>query len=263
MKLLVFIGPRGAGKDTAYEILKEKNLAAAKLSFAEPLKLMCESVFGVSATLLNDPAHKDKPFKEPITINIKHLRAIREMMSDFVSPYEVYYNLNRIPQSHIGVRLSSPRDMLQYIGTNLIRNDIFQDWHCEAAFSKKNLTRSKYAKASKSKAICVTDCRFPNELDRILKTNPNAKLFFIEREEAEDNLAEATHASELEINKLRKFVVDKYGEGVILKNNGSLKDFEKVISKAVNKKTIENMKNTETLEEGQLEAGSKFRWTQR
>ena len=65
MKIVSFTGPKGSGKDTSADILKEEKIASGSLSFAGPLKKICMEVFKLHHNYMNDPILKEK---EPLTI---------------------------------------------------------------------------------------------------------------------------------------------------------------------------------------------------
>lgn len=225
MKLAVFAGPKQSGKDTSAKILKDSKRAVGNVPFAGPLKRICAEVFQIAPVMFNDPDFKERPFKEPVVVNIKHLRKLKELMLEYVDPYEPgkFHNLNRIPASQFeGLTFKTPREILQIIGTELIRECVHQDWHCWAAFSEKNKKISGFSNSTH----CVTDCRFPNEY-LYLKKHHDCTFAYVERPEAEKVLAEATHDSERLLLQVKEMILAD--GGVLIKNHSSVEDLKKIV----------------------------------
>lgn len=231
MKILGFVGPKGSGKDESYAILKKHNKVLRKLSFAGPLKDICQKVFSLSDYDCNDPAGKERDFKEPITLTAAHIRAILKMLPDWVDVVDpdtgkFRYNINKVSASGlVGTIFKSPRELLQFVGTEIIRNSVWEDWHINAALSDKAILTLPNPDA----VYAVTDVRFENELAALQKKfGPAFQCYYVERPEAEERLATATHSSETVVKVLR----EKLGEDNVIKNDGSLKDFEKTVLSA-------------------------------
>lgn len=221
MKLLVFVGPKGSGKDASAKILKDSKVVGGNVSFAGPLKRICGEVFGLHHNMFNDPVLKEKPLATPVKVTIKHLKKLRDLLPDFVSPYDHHYNLNGIPASLFENRIfKTPREILQIIGTDLIRDHILRDYHVLAAFGDHNMKLLGY---SKDKLYAVTDCRFVSEYE-YLRENHECQFFYVERPEAEERLAAATHQSEREVIKVRN-LIERDG-GTLIQNTGTLEDLE-------------------------------------
>lgn len=225
MKLLVLVGPKGSGKDASAKLLEQAKVIPGNISFALPLKRICAEAFDVGAQLFHDVTLKERPFKTPITVNIKHLRAIRDGLVAYVSPHDHFYNINALPaSSFLGRQFTTPREILQIIGTDLIRNHTRDDFHCLAAFSTHNL---KLIGVSQQKTYAVTDCRFLSEYD-YLKANHDCQFFYVERPEAEALLTQASHQSELEVLQVRERLLAE--GGTLLLNTGSLQDLAKLLA---------------------------------
>jgi hypothetical protein len=228
MKVLGFVGPKGAGKDEAYKILHESGKVKRKMSFAAPLKEICKKVFELSDYQVDDPAGKEREFATPIVLTIKHLRAINKELTAWVDAVDpvtgiIRYNVNRISVSGLeGVVFKTPRYLLQFIGTDYIRDRVWKDWHVTAALSDKALATLPDPNA----IYAVTDVRFENELNALKERFGAAfACFYIERPEAEERLKMATHPSELVSIKLREAL----GPDAVLKNDGDVEDFKKVL----------------------------------
>lgn len=224
MYFVGFTGPKGSGKDTAYEILNKKGKIKGKLSFAGPLKEICAKVSGLPIQYTTDPILKEKELKEPIILTSRFLRQVKKELTIWLPEInenkEVIYNVDKMSISGVENQVcKSMRELLQIIG-EWIRNEAFQDWHVMAAFGDKvlqNLNGLVYA---------ITDVRYENELEFLRnKFGEDFTMFYVERPEAEQGLLVSTHSSETTVIKLREMI----GEDYVLKNDGSIEDFEKVV----------------------------------
>ena len=220
MKIVSFTGPKGSGKDTSADILKEEKIANGSLSFAGPLKKICMEVFKLHHNFMNDPILKEKQLEEPITLQSKHFRKINLAMTDHLDQDEFFYNPYKASIAGLeGMVINTPRQLLQVIGTDYIRNRIHADWHLQAAFSKTTL-----AKMDDEGLYCVTDARFPNEYTFLAdKFGEDFKGFYVARPEAEEKLAASSHASELQVLEVKKLIAEEN----ILQNDGSIDDLKK------------------------------------
>lgn len=228
MKIVGFVAPKTGGKDTAAAILIEAKKANGKLSFAGPLKEICSKVFNIPLPTLNDPVLKEKPFKEPLTLTLKHLRAIRNECVSMLDPIQgdrQVYNPNKASVYGIeGKILYSPRELMQFIGTDYIRERIYGKWHLEAAFSPARL-----AKLSKTGVYCVTDARFENEYQFLRdRLGDDFMCFYVERPEAEEILADAikagtAHKSESDTQKIKAMLPEEN----VIQNDGDIEDLKK------------------------------------
>lgn len=248
MRIVSFTGPKGSGKDTSADILKEEKLASGSISFAGPLKKICCEVFKLHHNFVNDPVLKEKEFETPITLTAAHFRKINLLMTDHLDQDEFFYNPYKASIAGLeGQVIKTPRHLLQFIGTEYIRNRIHPDWHLQAAFSKTTL-----AKLDQEGLYCVTDARFPNEYEFLAnKFGEDFQGFYVERPEAEEKLAVSTHPSELQVLEVKKLIP----ESNILKNDKSLEDLKKQLLK-LNLGTSKPKKGTKK------DAASKFKFAQ-
>ncbi len=248
MRVVSFTGPKGSGKDSSADILKEEKIASGSISFAGPLKKICCEVFKLHHNYVNDPVLKEKEFETPITLTSAHFRKINLAMTDHLDQDEFFYNPYKASIAGLeGQVIKSPRHLLQFIGTEYIRNRIHPDWHLQAAFSKTTL-----AKLDEDGLYCVTDARFPNEYQFLAnKFGEDFQGFYVERPEAEEKLAVSTHDSELKVLEVKALIPEEN----ILKNDKSLEDLKKQLLK-LNLGTSKPKKGTTK------DAGSKFKFAQ-
>lgn len=147
MRLIGFIGPKGAGKDEAARILGEHSKIYGKLSFAGPLKKICQQLTGLHANFFNDPILKEKELKEPVVLTSRFLRSIKKELPLWVPEIQDNKRLyNADTMSITGLEnqvMKTPRQLLQIVGTEFIRDRAFVDWHVNAAFGEKAMSELK------------------------------------------------------------------------------------------------------------------------
>lgn len=236
LKIFLISGPIKSGKDTCADYLISKKLIAGKIALAGPLKQICKNVFNLSSEQVYEQGPKEALFERPIKFDLLHLAEIIRLMNEYVCIVEPdtivnsFKNMDSIfpfkfiqlARKHIdilGKEFRSPREILQYVGTEYIRNIVDPDWHLKAAFSEKNLKTLEI-----NGIYCVTDVRFPNELEYLNK-NFNTRSIYIHRDSAEEELNKSSHASELQLKNVRTFVDE------VVFNNSSLEDFYELINK--------------------------------
>jgi len=171
-KILVgMIGRAGSGKDTVADYLCDK-FSFSKLAFADPLKKAVQVVFDIPDDFMFD-------------------REKREM------------ELPHWPGW-------STRKFLQFVGTELFRNQVDQDVWVKNAVSR----------ASRGYRSVISDVRFPNEVDRTTALLPDdVKCVFIRVTRPDHDGAASGikgHASEAHIDELNA--------DIDILNDGTLED---------------------------------------
>lgn len=226
MKLVAFIGKKGAGKDTAADVLIENKLLNKKVRMAGPLKTLCSEVFGVAPLLLNNPKTKDSPFKEPIVLDRRKLRAVMNKCIELVPEEDFKSGLYLYKASQASIYglenrlIKSPRELLQVVGTDFIRNRVFKEWHLRALFNGPMFTEKNSFKAA------IVDVRFENEMTYIKSLLGNSvEFYYIER----PNCVQDTHESEAKVEALKALIPAEN----ILVNGDSEEDFKELVLKKV------------------------------
>ena len=132
----------GSGKDTAADFLVQSGFQ--KESFADTLKDTASAIFGWDRNLLEG-----------------HTKEAREWREQ-VDPWWA---------ERLAMPTLTPRWVLQYIGTDVFRNNFHSDiW--VASLEKKLYD-------NKDKDIVISDCRFPNEVKAIQKAG--GKVAWVKR----------------------------------------------------------------------------------
>lgn len=171
--IIAFTGKRGHGKTTAAEALMAKGYQ--HINFADTLRQVVHLVYGVTYEEMTDPVLKETP-------------------------------LDRWP-------FKSPRELLQYVGTDMFRAYLPQTW---TKCFERNI--SGY-----SHVVC-SDLRFPNEEDCLrdlekVEDDDNAIVVVrvVDPKKTRTDVA-SQHASETEIDKIKA--------DVTIVNDGTIADLQ-------------------------------------
>lgn len=197
--IIAVFGRKHSGKTTIAEIAAKKGYKP--IAFADPIKITASKVFNISETVLNDPIAKDHM---QVSINLNeaalsaflwslsniyvqmHPSAIDEAVALYKGPEWVY----------------TPRQLLQVLGTDLVRDCVDKDYWLKAA-------------ASKIEPNCnyvIHDARFQNECD-FIKNVLKGTILVVERAGLSNK---DSHVSE-------QFTPSNFD--FKLNNDSSLKDF--------------------------------------
>ena len=178
-KFITLAGRKQVGKDTSANLIKkmlESNGYVDKVHivhFADALKDACSVVFGIPREDMESEDGKQK--LTDISWPVKLLAEIPPDMPG-MSGYNVEawttkdVYLNKRPHSTLDDRKMTVREVLQFVGTNLFRNQLDPDvW-------VKSVYRKQY---KEDDVVIVADCRFPNEAEFAKK---NGYLIHITRD---------------------------------------------------------------------------------
>jgi len=202
-------GNKGAGKTTAFNFIKAKYPDIVELQLAKYLKEVCSIVFETDIKYFEDPHFKEMALNPAVP-------AFRLTLVTLPLIYEMYGLKLRTQdfRKHLNAGFWTPRAVLQYVGTEILRER-------EPTIHIRKMIESIQFQTSQN--YVVTDLRFLNEYNT-LKTMLDDKLGFdviyIKRDEAEAKAGE--HSSELEIKEIAK-------NAKIVSNNDGLEEFEERI----------------------------------
>lgn len=205
------IGAKGAGKTTAFNAIKEV-LDVQEITLAAKLKDVSSLAFNIPRNWFDSHSHKEKDLEDPIFLNSQNLAlvwreyGVSEITSEFFDKYVRY---------HVGKVLYTPRQVAQYIGTEVLRAYI-PDIHCLEA-----------AKAVSKRIGVVTDMRFPNEFEFFAKNYVKFYPIYINNIGAEVHAGKDTHASEAHLQDLAKKAYQT------IPNNSSIREFEDTVKSFV------------------------------
>lgn len=208
-------GNKGAGKTTAFNFIKAKYPDIIELQLAKYLKEVCSIVFETDIKYF-----EDSHFKE-LVINpaFPHFQLT---LTSLPLIYELYGLKLRTSdfRKHLNAGFWTPRQVLQYVGTEILRER-------EPTIHIRKMVESIQFQTSQN--YIITDIRFINEYNT-LKTMLDDKLGFdmiyIQRDEAEAKAGD--HKSESEIKEIAK-------NAKIVNNNNGLEELkERVLQTAEN-----------------------------
>lgn len=194
-KIVSLSGKARAGKDTIGEMLH----GFKRYAFADTLKKYCAEAFDLPLELFHNNDLKDKPFSTPIKLDVSILNKISDVMG--FDTHDHYYRVG------CGIMLVSPRHLLQFVGTDLIRKCVDDDF-----WINKTVQNLKDEKGN----AFISDSRFSNER-KALKTL-GAKLVLVKR----DNSVSGGHVSENDLGNDSEY-------DMVIDNNGSLEDLKKKV----------------------------------
>jgi hypothetical protein len=148
-----------SGKSTVANILVQ-DYGFREISFAEPLKDICSKAFQIDLNHFYDSKMKQLPFAIPIYFDSRFLFRLLDQIDSYgmgSTPY-IRASIDRVIK---GKLLTSIRDMLQFVGTDIIRNCIDHDAHVK-------MTMNTIEK-SLNNCIVLSDVRFRNEFEMVKK----------------------------------------------------------------------------------------------
>jgi hypothetical protein len=176
-------------------MLKEHGLQVTKLGLADKLKDSASAVFEIDRDIFDDQSRKEVAFKRPIILRENHLQKLEDVYAYLLKePLELSHN-------RVGRLLYTPREVLQVVGTDILRK-ARPDIHLDVAAKFRDL----------EKISVITDCRFPNEVDWVHRQG--GSTIYVFRPEADRVARESKHPSEHGVPDLRfkcNFCLDNTG----------------------------------------------------
>lgn len=153
--ILGFSGKALSGKDTAADYIISRYGWAQKLGFSYNLKDACIEIFGLSRKQVYDQDGKSTPLSSNIVVDFSVLSYIIEWMNR-THPISIYSH----EYKHLlGKVLDTPREVLQFVGTDVMR------YYCPSYHVDVALLRAKELDSNSS--VAFVDVRFPNEASGI------------------------------------------------------------------------------------------------
>jgi len=155
-KVLGLAGTKGSGKDTAASFLLEDGWA--RISFADPLKDMVAAMFDLKPARFHHPEFKDLKFNEPLVLEEAHAENLINSLN--VESYTEAM-VTQIYELVSGREIETARELLQFVGTDIIRNCVSNNYWVDRA---EDLLSSWLERGV---PVVFTDVRFANEAELV------------------------------------------------------------------------------------------------
>ena len=202
--LIGLIGKKGSGKTTCYNIIKEELKPVQEIQLAKKLKDVCSKVFKIDRDYMDDPVLKEMDLDVPVKLTLLNLLKIC-----------FYFMVLPRPRTfkHLGKELTTARKILQYVGTDVLR-DIDKQIH---------LKRALWG-LPKHGVFVASDVRFRDEMEYLHAwAYPYGWFFYVDRNIREIDF----HASEAEVRKLKNISTR------VINNNGNMEHLTNEIKAAL------------------------------
>lgn len=220
--IIAIAGKMGSGKDTGANHLV-KNYGFKRMAFADNLKYMCINAFGLSYEQCFDEELKIQPFgyeethffffktfkPYSIVLTSKRLHSIIDW-AETINGFEVTTEMRDSIYRLAGKEFSSPRHILQFVGTEICRNIIDEDYHAKVLH--KNISSSGI------KNVVISDCRFPNERNKIKEWAGFTSIVLGRETTKNTDSAAKSHASENSLGAPEEY-------DFVIYNDSTLEDF--------------------------------------
>jgi hypothetical protein len=206
--IIAISGKKLSGKDTAALGLIERH-KFVRISFADKLKDICSKVFNIPREDLDDPIKKEASFTRPILIGHNHIYMLLDILEDdgfFISEN----SYRAISHEFINKQLNSLRQLMQVVGTDIIRN--YVDNEVWLKYLKKTMDKTN------SDNFVIADARLRNE--REFLKSLGAILILIKRNGL---VSTDTHSSENDLGNESDY-------DVVIDNNKSIIELQSGIS---------------------------------
>lgn len=213
--IIAFAGRKGVGKNTAAECVRvHLGTGIKEVAFADSLKELCSDVFGIPASVLRGPSElRDSHILGDHWVEAAKTTAVRKIEHFLTSlgyhHHDYYQNILD------AVRQVTPqwtaRQVLQFIGTDLLRDKVDKDIWVNAG-----LARAQHLLTTSASLVVITDVRFPNELLALNAGGATTALIM-----GHDDPPLNEHESEKSLDRCPWWWFDR-----VIVNDGSLDNFK-------------------------------------
>ena len=208
-KVIGIGGEKEAGKDTAAQILIDRH-GYTRFALADPLKEMCAEAFVIDLADMHNPIKKEKKFKRKFVAKDEHVYQLL-LISDRMGIKPTTQQAKAVLASLSGKSFSSIREILQYVGTDVMRKGIADNYWIDLFLAQiKNQTK-----------VVVTDVRFLNERT-LVKKMLGGKLVRIHR----NSSAVGEHSSENSLGADAEY-------DHVLHNDGTIEELQQKMQKII------------------------------
>ena len=211
--ILGLAGKALSGKDTIADYVLNAHGWDRKVGFATNLKVACMEIFSLTEEQVFSQQGKSSKFTSPVVIEHKTLLEIIGWMR---KTHDVALQ-NKSYKHLYGRKMNSPRDVLQFVGTEVMRY-YAPDYHKEVVFRG----------VCPNEKVIISDVRFPNEALSVLENN--GILVKVTRRDSlrtpQGFSLDTGHDSETALNEWGNW-------SYIIKNDGSFIDLYEDIDKMI------------------------------
>lgn len=194
-KVIGIAGLKRVGKDTAANFFVEKGYS--KLNLADELKDKCSEWWNIPRAYFDDENKKETKFTRAIVVDSNVAKAIVE----YASQFDYYFNKEKLYNSIFQAIYTSPRQMMQHVGSEVFRNNVHPDFWIDR-YLDSVYNRDK---------VVTADIRFENERKLIKKLG--GQVLLVKR-----NLTHTVTDNHVSENSLG----DESEYDVIIENNNSV-----------------------------------------
>lgn len=201
-------GPAKAGKDSIADYLVGRCSWGEKVSFAGNLKQMCRDIFFLTEEDVETQSGKERLFSKPIVFTQRNMGSVLYWMSRTHRNYHIKSSSKNRVNSLIGTKFKTPRDILQFVGTDICR-ELIPSYHLDIV--------SEYILSNPNKNYVITDVRFPNEGDLVLDILKGTVVEVMRSSHCKENI-NRTHPSETSMFGWKRFTdtIDNSKDGLDL-----------------------------------------------
>lgn len=151
MTIIALSGKKRTGKNTFADVLSNR-YGFTQVAIADPLRNLCARVFHIDPKMFTDDDKKDATWGR-VYLDFHDIDNIRKIIENEWG-YEVTEEARNAMEEFQGEEFDTPREMLRFIGTFLVRTCVSDNIWIELAADKIKELGGK---------IVITDCRFENE----------------------------------------------------------------------------------------------------
>lgn len=201
-KIIAFAGSKQAGKTTAFNTLRETFNNVHEVTIAGKLKNVVGEVLEIDTKNFHINELKEVPFADPITITKEQIEAV-------ITAFGLKYDYDTHVRPHVGTLIETPRQSLQFFGTNVLHpiDDLVHIKNAVADMPTEGV-------------IVVTDLRFLQEFEYFETKHADEFFpFYIKNTKAELIAEGDTHPSETDLKKFK-------GKCTLIENNFTLQQYK-------------------------------------
>jgi len=210
IKVIGLTGVKGSGKTLTANIIDHNFKDVKEVALADKIKDTCAKVFNIPRYIFDSVKHKDVAFSDgPKKLGKYEIGSVLEEYSTFVDCRTIDSKV-----ASCETYITTPRNLLQIIGTEVLREFGGEDIHCDSlVLDPESLN-------------IVSDVRFFNEFN-YLNNKYDFLPLYIKNDKAERKGTKDLHRSEKDLFTFNSLCQQ-------IDNNSSIRNLEKKVVIAVN-----------------------------